>query len=263
MGTRWKGKNTASTAKSNPMSQIIAQFQSSLSLSNAQAMLSNQTALFEATPDLADLLNRSCFGREITAHNKTKRWFQFTLEETFFLNQNLHALTIVTDKDCKVDNVELWEYMKSKKAKFPEQYKAYENLRAKNWVVRSGTQYGGDFVAYRHHPALVHSEFVVIVMTEGDDDDGSNERLRVWSDLQCGLRVCGSVAKTLLVLSVNKNGSDLSSPSCLDKFSVEENVVERWVAEQCREEDLSGKGKRSVVAEQREGNCSGQEEDCL
>ncbi|ONK76289.1 tRNA-splicing endonuclease subunit Sen2-2 [Asparagus officinalis] len=250
MGTRWKGKNNASIAKSNPMSQIVAQLQSALSKSEAQAMLVDQTALFEATPDLADLLNRSCFGREITTHNKTELWFQFTLEEALFLNQNLQALTIITDKECKVNNVQLWQYMKSKKAKFPELYKAYEHLRAKNWVVRPGTQYGGDFVAYRHHPALVHSEFVVLVMTEGDDDDGSNGRLRVWSDLQCGLRVCGSVAKTLLVLSVNKNGSELSSPSCLDEFSVEENVVERWVAEQCREENLSGKGKSSMVAEQ-------------
>ncbi|KAG8075608.1 hypothetical protein GUJ93_ZPchr0006g40676 [Zizania palustris] len=46
-------------------------------------------------------------------------------------------------------------------------YKAYSHLRLKNWVVRSGLQYGADFVAYSHHPALVHSEFVVVVVAEG------------------------------------------------------------------------------------------------
>lgn len=240
MGTRWKGKNFAAMANSNPMSQIVVQLQYSLTLSGTQAMLSGCDVLMQATPELADLLNRSCFGREISTCEKGKQWFQFGLEEAFYLRHNLQALTNVTDKDRIVSEAELWRYMKSKKPRFPELCKAYGHLRAKNWVVRAGAQYGGDFVAYRHHPALAHSEYVVIVMLEGDDDDdagnGSNTRLKLWSDLQCSLRVSGSVAKTLLILSIKRNWSDASLPSCLEKFTVEENTIERWVPEQCREE---------------------------
>ena len=110
----------------------------------------------------------------------------------------------------------IWDYMTSKKASFPHFFKAYSHLRDKNWVVRSGHRYGVDFVAYRHHPSLVHSEYAVLVLSEGNAD--GNDRLRVWSDYQCTLRLCGSVAKTLLTLHVNRNGANLigSSPSCLE-----------------------------------------------
>lgn len=53
----------------------------------------------------------------------------------------------------------------------------------KNWVVKSVNIYGVDFVAYRHHPALVHSEFAVLVLADGD----ANWRLRLWSDIHCNI----------------------------------------------------------------------------
>ncbi|KAI7733707.1 hypothetical protein M8C21_020690 [Ambrosia artemisiifolia] len=108
------------------------------------------------------------------------------------------------DHGIKTDN-ELWEYMSSRKASFPNFFAAYSHLRVKNWVVRSGCQYGVDFVAYRHHPSLVHSEYGVLVLSQGN----GNDRLRVWSDIQCTLRLCGSVAKTLLILHVNKKDENM------------------------------------------------------
>lgn len=49
--------------------------------------------------------------------------------------------------------------MERSKKQFVHYYKAYAHLRSKRWVVLSGIQYGADFMAYRHHPALVHSEY--------------------------------------------------------------------------------------------------------
>lgn len=80
-----------------------------------------------------------------------------------------------------------------------------------------------DFVAYRHHPTLVHSEYAVLILSA--EDDNANGRLRVWSDYQCTLRLCGSVAKTLLVLHIHKNGSVATSPSCLESYVVEERTI--------------------------------------
>ncbi|GFZ13179.1 splicing endonuclease 2 [Actinidia rufa] len=94
---------------------------------------------------------------------------------------------------------------------------------------RPRSQYGVDFVAYRHHPALVHSEYAVLVLSE--EDDNANGRLRVWSDFHCTLRLCGSVAKTLLALRIGKNGAGDVFPSCLERYSVEERTITRWSAE--------------------------------
>ena len=68
-------------------------------------------------------------------------------------------------------------YMMSKKENFTNLFKSYSHLRMKNWVVRSGSQYGVDFVAYRHHPSLVHSEYAVIVLS--DNNGETNGRLMV------------------------------------------------------------------------------------
>ncbi|TQD74033.1 hypothetical protein C1H46_040436 [Malus baccata] len=110
-------------------------------------------------------------------------------------------------------------------------------LRTKNWVVRPGHQYGVDFVAYRHHPSLVHSEYAVLVSSEGDAE--ANGRLKVWSDVHCTLRLCLGVVKTLLVLTISKNGDDAASPSCLANYTVEERTVTRWSPEQSREENTT------------------------
>ncbi|XP_008463899.1 tRNA-splicing endonuclease subunit Sen2-1 isoform X2 [Cucumis melo] len=234
MAPRWKGKASEAKALADPISSTVLHLQSSFIQSNARGLLSGSTILYLADEEQTDLLNRTCFGRQILTAEKDKQWFQFGMEEAFYLSYHLNCLKIVDGQDCEMNFQELWRYMKTQKATFPEFYIAYRHLRLKNWVVRPGSQYGVDFVAYRHHPALVHSEFAVLVLSEGRDSNG-NGRLRVWSDFLCTIRLCGSVAKTLLVLSVNDNGSEFVSPSCLDSYSIEERTVTRWSPEQCRE----------------------------
>ncbi|CAN1342582.1 tRNA-splicing endonuclease subunit Sen2-1 [Linum perenne] len=51
------------------------------------------------------------------------------------------------------------------------------------------------------------------------------------------VRLCGSVAKTLLVIHINKNGHGDVSAAVLDGYSVEERTIKRWSAERSREED--------------------------
>lgn len=156
------------------------------------------------------------------------------------MSNALQCLKIVGGDGKPMSCLEMWDRMKSARDSFPRFYKAYAHLRAKNWVVRPGIQYGVDFVVYRHHPALVHSEYAALVFSEGNDNcDG--DRLRVWSDLQCSLRVCGSVAKTLLVLTVKDGVGDASSPSCLELYTVDERTISRWIPEQCREDNVLDK----------------------
>ncbi|XP_076903055.1 tRNA-splicing endonuclease subunit Sen2-2-like [Bidens hawaiensis] len=235
MGPRWKGKGSEAKALAIPISNSISNLQSSLIKSNSQAILSGCSVLLAANPEQTELLNQTCFGRPVITVDKDKQWFQFTFEEAFYLCYSLNCIKIVDSNDNVKTTNELWEYMVSKRASFCHSFKAYAHLRVKNWVVRSGCQYGVDFVAYRHHPSLVHSEYGVLVFYEGN---GMNDRLRVWSDFQCTLRLCGSVAKTLLVLYVGRNGESVtgSSVSCLDGLSVDEHTITRWSPERCRED---------------------------
>ncbi|KAK9690429.1 hypothetical protein RND81_09G127400 [Saponaria officinalis] len=239
MGPRWKGKGSKAKAAAEPMSEIISTLKSSLITSNSKGIISGCSVLLEATLEQSTALNRACFGRVIVTSEKDRQWYEFGLEEAFYLSYTLKCLEIVDhDSNVKTD-AELWHYMCSKIKTFPEFFKAYSHLRVKNWVVRPGSQYGVDFVAYRHHPALVHSEYAVLVVS--DKDGNSRERLRLWSDLHCTIRLCGGVAKTLLVLHVLGKGSETDSPTSLDEYEVIEQTISRWIPEQNREQNATTK----------------------
>ncbi|XP_059625257.1 tRNA-splicing endonuclease subunit Sen2-2-like [Cornus florida] len=213
MGPRGKGKGSEAKAladRSHVRDSLTAS--NSLIQLDSHGLLSGCSVLLGAETEQTDFLNRACFGRPIITTEKDKQWFQLGMEEAFYLFYSLKCLKIIGEDQCTKNNEELWSYMKSKEDTFPEYLKAYSRLRNKNWVVRSGSQNGVDFVAYRHHPALVHSEYAVLVLS-GDGD--ANDRLKVWSDFQCTLRLCGSVAKTLLVLNIFRNNTGAVSPSCL------------------------------------------------
>ncbi|KAH8498145.1 hypothetical protein H0E87_017174 [Populus deltoides] len=203
MGPRWKGKGAEAKALADPMSEIVSQLQSSLLQSNACASLSGCSVLLAVETEQTELLTRACFGKPIITAEKEKQWFQLGLEEAFYLCYSLKCLKIAGEDNFVKNDLDLWP----------------------------GLQYGVDFVAYRHHPSLVHSEYAVIVLSEGDTG-----RLRVWSDFHCTIRLCGSVAKTLLILNVDKNGHGAISPSCLERYSVEECTITRWSPEQSRDD---------------------------
>ncbi|XP_042022758.1 tRNA-splicing endonuclease subunit Sen2-2-like [Salvia splendens] len=234
MAPRWKGKTAEAKALAEPMSVVVSKLQTSLIESNAQGLLSGSAVLLEALPEQTELLYRACIGRPVITAEKDKQWHQLSFEEALYLCSVLKCINVAGENKCAKSDEELWHYMVAKRVGFPVLFKAYSHLRRKNWVVRAGSQYGVDYVAYRYHPAFVHSEYAVLALPD-EVGDGENARLKVWSDFHCTLRLCGSVAKTLLVLHISRNGEDTASLSRLEHYSVEERIVTRWNPEVSRE----------------------------
>ncbi|XP_021860294.2 tRNA-splicing endonuclease subunit Sen2-2 [Spinacia oleracea] len=231
MGPRWKGKGAEAKGLAEPMSEIVSALQTCLTTSECKGSISGSKVLFEADTEQSELLNRACFGRVIRASQKDEHWYELTLQEAFYLCYMLKCLKIEGDDGVVKSYEELWQFMISKFEMFPEFFKAYSHMRMNNWVVKSGSQYGVDYVAYRHHPALVHSEYAILVLS-GRKDCG---RLKLWSDMYGTVRLCGGVAKTLLVLHVLGNNNDTSSALCLSNYDIETRTISRWIPEQTRE----------------------------
>ncbi|XP_021737813.1 tRNA-splicing endonuclease subunit Sen2-1-like [Chenopodium quinoa] len=238
MGPRWKGKDAEAKAFAEPMSGIVSALQSSLATSECKGSISGCRVLFKASTEQSELLNRACFGRVIVTSQNDQHWYEFTLQEAFYLCYALKCLKIVGDDGVVKTSVDLWQFMISKVEMFPEYFKAYAHLRMNNWVVRSGSQYGVDYVAYRHHPALIHAEYAVLVLSERNDN--SSGRLKLWSDLYGTIRLCCGVAKTLLVLHVLGISKD-NSPVCLENYEIEPRIISRWIPEQTREKKTDSK----------------------
>ncbi|KAI3887182.1 hypothetical protein MKW92_006286 [Papaver armeniacum] len=224
MEPRWKGKNAETKALADPMSKIVERLQSSLRKSDAQGLLLDSVVLLPVDHEqieVIELMNRSFFGRPRPNSYELKQWYELDFEEAFYLCYSLECLKIMDENKCLVTDNDLWKYMKSKSKAFPESYIAYSHLRKKDWVVKDGSKYGADFVAYRHHPSLVHAEFAVILEFD------KSHRLRVLSDIKCAVRICASVGKTLLVLRINTKDCDFVSPPEMDLYKVEEMIPEQ------------------------------------
>ncbi|KAF8102377.1 hypothetical protein N665_0198s0085 [Sinapis alba] len=206
MASRWKWKGAEAKALAEPISNSVSELQLSLAKTEPSGSLSSCNVLLAVEPEL------------VLSSDKVKKWIQLSFEEALYLHYNLKCIKIYLQGRCLENEVDTWIYMKSKRPNFPIFFKAYSHLRSKNWVLRSGLQYGVDFVAYRHHPSLVHSEYSVLVQS------GESNR--------------GSVAKTLLTLHVSGNSykDDLNLPLCLDKYTVEEHTICRWSPELSRED---------------------------
>ncbi|CAA7405795.1 unnamed protein product [Spirodela intermedia] len=222
------------------MSDLVKQLQNSFRQEGITGQLSGCNVLLPVRPQLSDLLDRACFGRQISTSDRDIGWFQLGPEEAFYL---AHALSCLKISDASggqlMDAEQLLKHIRSSRETFPDLYMAYAHLRSKNWVVRSGIQYGVDFVAYRHHPALVHSEYAVLVLGEAasSGDMSLCTRLREWADLQGTLRVCGSVAKALLVITIKRNDPPGVPflPLCMEQSFIEERVMTRWIPRQQRD----------------------------
>lgn len=76
----------------------------------------------------------------------------------------------------------------------------------------------------------------MVVVPEGAAFGNRCGRMEVWSDLLCALRASGSVAKTLLVLTISSGSCELSSPDCLEQLVVHERTITRWIPQQRREQ---------------------------
>lgn len=246
MGARWKGKDAKAKALAEPMSEIVSALRSSLTASECKGSISGHRVLFEADTEQSELLNRACFGRVIITSQKDKQWYELNLQEAYYLSYTLKCLKIAGDDGSVKSNEELWDFMVSEVEMFPEFFKAYSYLRLNNWVVKSGSQYGVDYVAYRHHPAFVHSEYAVLVLSERNGS--SNERLRLWSDIYGTVRLCGGVAKTLLVLHVLQI-KEIDSPLRLKDYDIEARTISRWIPEQTREKKTVDKSSSGTMAQ--------------
>ncbi|KAL6566950.1 hypothetical protein OROMI_015354 [Orobanche minor] len=158
MPPRWKGEVSEAKALAEPMSLkdcfqvVVCSF-----LQHIPSKSSSLTCHISAVP---------LFPKE-------------RIEEALYLCSVMKCIEVIGENKHVKNEGQLWRYATSKRVGFAFRFKAYSHLRMKNWVVTAGSQYGVDFVAYRHHPALVHSEYGVIVLS--DEDEGKKSLICIWA----------------------------------------------------------------------------------
>lgn len=171
-----------------------------------------------------------------------------TLEESYFLLTACRCLRIKNlDSDTEISTEEFLDICVSLQRDFVSRYVAFHYYRSKNWVVKSGLKFGGDFgesdlnhretriqifcfpVLYREGPSFYHADYVVLVR------DVENEPRFV--DVQANYRVAETAHKTIILFAV-KRPSDLDhddAKSCMERlneFRVSEVFPKRFQSTQ-------------------------------
>lgn len=71
--------------------------------------------------------------------------YYLLLEEAFFLCYTLECLEIQGENGLLINVSECWKQFNNLKKDFPYFYAAYHYYRSREWVVKPGHQYGGDY----------------------------------------------------------------------------------------------------------------------
>lgn len=170
-------------------------------------------------------------------------------EETLFLHHTLRCLKVFDFEQTKEYSTdEMIDIFCNMNEKFIERYVAYHFYRSKNWIVRSGIKFGGDFreffknyfnvllifivmcyvfipVLYYKGPHYHHATYVVIV--NDNEVDGN------FQDIQSNYRVAETTGKEVIILKVTRpNGLQYSDRhECihrLNEFKVTEVIPKRF-----------------------------------
>uniref|UniRef100_A0A182MSK9 tRNA-intron lyase n=1 Tax=Anopheles culicifacies TaxID=139723 RepID=A0A182MSK9_9DIPT len=141
------------------------------------------------------------------------------LEEAFFLMHTLGILHVKDLYDKQIDIREAFERFRKIKKNFVACYCAYLYLKSKNWIIKSGIKFGGDFVIYVRGPQFYHASYIVLVqemLAEKQIDLHTVDGL----DFQGFNRIAETTAKDVLFLEVHYPSTlDLSdSAACLERL---------------------------------------------
>ncbi|XP_050081519.1 uncharacterized protein LOC126568887 [Anopheles aquasalis] len=141
------------------------------------------------------------------------------LEEAFFLMHKLNILRIKTNSEKELSVSEVFAKFRSIKKDFVASYCAYLYLKSKNWVVKCGLKFGGDYVIYVRGPQFYHASYIVLI-----EELAGGKPLKTHTvdglDFQGFNRIAETTAKDILFLEVHypEDFRMEDNPYCLDRL---------------------------------------------
>lgn len=139
--------------------------------------------------------------------------------EAFFLTYAIGCLDIKSDQAQSMDIDTCWtelrKYLQGShiKTDFAIEFGVYHYCRTRGWIVKSGHNYGTNFLLYKDSPASVHSSYAVLVVQAGQKNPE-------WPEVLTHSRVIQSVSKELLMAVVYHPTGVFDRPSCIKDMRV-------------------------------------------
>lgn len=155
-------------------------------------------------------------------------------EEAMFLVRELKCLDVRTLDGVAMSEELLLETFSKLKRSFLESYVAYVYLKAKNWIIKSGLKFGGDFLLYQKGPQFFHASYIVLIQPYRNSEQlsGTTHYMDNY-DFQGFNRIAETTGKQLLVLEVHyptdiDPGDCVSGINRLNEFRVNEVLPKHY-----------------------------------
>lgn len=143
------------------------------------------------------------------------------LSEAFYLAQVLGVLSVIVNGDKEPTSLDkLWTEFRgsfiatNRNFEFAVDYAIYHHFRCKGWVVKSGENYGANYLLYRKGPPVDHSQYAILIVCDDNEAEQLGSSNYNWQSMFTFHRVLQSVNKEMVVASVSSNGMgvDMSKP---------------------------------------------------
>uniref|UniRef100_A0A8C5DK39 tRNA-intron lyase n=1 Tax=Gouania willdenowi TaxID=441366 RepID=A0A8C5DK39_GOUWI len=203
--------------------RITEQYEAPLPLdTRLRAQLINKHVLVRDPEHIRRIHSQTCYVvvYQVSSAPLMTEYLQLSLEETFFLVYGLGCLSVYQEQE-PLSVVQLWRRLCVIGPDFISSYAAYHHLRSRGWVPKGGgAKYGADFMLYRKGPPFYHARYHTYTQSSFLRLQGNK-----WELMLC-----------YIIYPNNQSESELESPDCLRRLSVQEVVVNRWVSSKEREE---------------------------
>lgn len=161
-----------------------------------------------------------------------KERIHLDLSEAYFLYKYTKSL-VIYQNGVVLDTELCWRQFCTEDKYFVQNYICYHHFRRKNWVVKPGLKFGGDFLLYKEGPAYYHASYVVII--DILDENTLQRKVDLCRrDMNtknlAGLnRLCESTAKELLIFQILwPNNIQHISNGDIKHIKVKEILMRRW-----------------------------------
>lgn len=159
------------------------------------------------------------------------------LEEAFFLTSAVHCLDICYKGEILAVG-DVWARFTQTQSSFRRNFVVYYYYKAKNWIVKPGIKFGGDFLLYKQGPPFFHASYVVIIEVidaNGQRIDSLTNRAMDNVSVLSLNRLCETAGKELIICRVKWPQNEEIHFSNLSNIEIQEILVRRWIPSQERE----------------------------
>lgn len=154
------------------------------------------------------------------------------LPEAYFLQNDEKCLAIAQNGDF-LNAQQCWQEFSGSDKYFAQNYVCYHHFRRKNWVVKPGLKFGGDYLLYKNGPVYHHASYVVIIDILNESNlERRNDLCRRSMNTRdiVGLnRLCESTGKELLIFQILwPNNVQILTNDDVKQLTVKEVLMRRW-----------------------------------